>query len=196
MPMRLAGATVVSGVEESKQSPLLAVVLPCLQASIRRLQVILLENVRLLLVRLRGKNEVSRDDGEFVEDQQMTWVRSGDIDNVEVGRGVVKRIEVFLGRILVQLWNWLFRKRWAVSELELLLSATYMIMWFGKHVYTGIPDEVRMIASSVGENSRLEDALAAANLASTRPGSASERLSSILMGSRRYVDWWLKGVRA
>jgi hypothetical protein len=195
MPMRLAGATMVSGVEESKQSPLLAVVLPCLQARIRRLQIILFEDVRLLLVRLRGKNEVSSDDGKFVEDQQMTWVRSGDIDNVEVGRGVVKRIEVLLGRVLVQFWNWLFRKRRAVAKLELLLSATYMIMWFG-HVYTGIPDEVRMTASSVGENSRLEDALAAANLASTRLGSASERLSSILMGSRRYVDWWLRGVRA
>jgi hypothetical protein len=196
MPMRLAGATVVSRVEESKQSPLLAVVLPCPQARIRRLQIILLENVRLLLIRLRGKDEVSSDDGKFVEDQQMTWARSGDVDNVEVGRGVVKRIEVLLGRVLVQLWNWLFRKRWAVSELELLLSTTYTIMWFGKHVYTGIPDEVRMMASSVGENSRLEDALAAANLASTRLGSASERLSSILMGSRRYVDWWLRDVRA
>jgi hypothetical protein len=50
---------------------------------------------------------------------------------------------------------------------------------------TGMPVEVRMIASSVGENSRLEDALAAVNLASTRLGSVSERLSSILMGDRK-----------
>jgi hypothetical protein len=65
-----------------------------------------------------------------------------------------------------------------------------------KCVPTGMPDAVRMIASSVGENNRLEEALAVVNLASTRLGSASERLSSILMDDRRFVDWWLRDVGA
>ena len=143
----------------------------------------------MLLVSLGGKDEVPSDYGEFVENQQVAWIFSGDVDNVEVGRGVVKRIKVCLGRVLVQLWNWLFCKRWTVSQLELALSAMHMIMWPDKRVPTGMPDEVRMMASSVGENSRLEEALAAVNLASTRLGSASARLSSILMGDRRFVDW-------
>jgi hypothetical protein len=47
---------------------------------------------------------------------------------------------------------------------------------------TGMPVEVRMVATSVGENSKLEAAFAEVNLASTRLGSTSDRPRSILMG--------------
>jgi hypothetical protein len=53
---------------------------------------------------------------------------------------------------------------------------------------TGMPVEVRITASSVGEKSRLEVAFADMNLASARPGSASERPRSIFMGSGGAMD--------
>jgi hypothetical protein len=46
---------------------------------------------------------------------------------------------------------------------------------------TRMPAGVRIIATSVGEKSRLEDAFADMNFASTRLGSASDRPRSILM---------------
>ena len=46
---------------------------------------------------------------------------------------------------------------------------------------TGTPVEVRMVVTSVGEKCKLEFALAAPNLASTRPGSASGKPRSILV---------------
>lgn len=45
-----------------------------------------------------------------------------------------------------------------------------------------MPLEVRRIATSVGEKSKLDAALAEVNLASTKLGSASGRSSSIFMG--------------
>lgn len=50
---------------------------------------------------------------------------------------------------------------------------------------TGMPVDVRIVATSVAEKSKLEDALAEANLASTRLGSASESSSSIVNGMWR-----------
>jgi len=44
-----------------------------------------------------------------------------------------------------------------------------------------MPVDVRMVVTSVGENSRFDDALADLNLASTRLGRASDRPRSILM---------------
>jgi hypothetical protein len=46
---------------------------------------------------------------------------------------------------------------------------------------TGMHAEVRMVVTSVGENSKLEAAFAEVNLASTRLGSASDRPRSIFM---------------
>lgn len=46
---------------------------------------------------------------------------------------------------------------------------------------TGMPAEVRIIATSVGENRRLADAFADVKFVSTRLGSASDRPRSILM---------------
>lgn len=47
-----------------------------------------------------------------------------------------------------------------------------------------MPLDVRMIASSVGENNKLEVTFAALNLASTRLGRVSDRPRSILMSER------------
>jgi len=46
---------------------------------------------------------------------------------------------------------------------------------------TGMPVDVRMIASSEGEKSRSDDAFAASNLRFTMLGRASDSWSSILM---------------
>jgi hypothetical protein len=62
MSVRLAGSTMFARVEEGKQAPLLAFVMPCFQASIRRFQIILLQHMSLLLVRLGGKNKVFGND--------------------------------------------------------------------------------------------------------------------------------------
>lgn len=51
-------------------------------------------------------------------------------------------------------------------------------------VLTGIPLDVRIMATSVSENSRLEDDFAAVNLVSARPGSAADSPRSILMHAR------------
>lgn len=51
-----------------------------------------------------------------------------------------------------------------------------------------MPVDVRMIASSVGENNKLDVTLADVNLASTKLGSASERPRSILMGIGQQMD--------
>lgn len=48
-------------------------------------------------------------------------------------------------------------------------------------VLTGRPVDVRIIESSVGENSRLDDSFAALNLASTKLGSESVRPSNIFL---------------
>lgn len=45
----------------------------------------------------------------------------------------------------------------------------------------GMPVEVRMIESSVGEKSKLEDAFAALNLASTKLGSDSVKPNNIFL---------------
>jgi hypothetical protein len=46
---------------------------------------------------------------------------------------------------------------------------------------TGMPVEVRITETSVGESSKLAEAFAVLNLVSTRLGSASDRPSSIFM---------------
>lgn len=45
----------------------------------------------------------------------------------------------------------------------------------------GTPVDVRIIESSVGENSKLEEAFAVWNLASTKPGRDSVRPNNILL---------------
>lgn len=61
----------------------------------------------------------------------------------------------------------------------------------------GIPVEVRMMESSVGENSRLDEAFADSNLASTRRGSESVRPRIIFRdigwrNGERAVGTWQK----
>lgn len=48
-------------------------------------------------------------------------------------------------------------------------------------VLAGMPVDVRMIESSVGEKSKLEDAFAVLNLASTKLGSDSVRPNNIFL---------------
>ncbi len=48
-------------------------------------------------------------------------------------------------------------------------------------VLAGMPDDVRIIESSVGENSKLDDAFADLNLASTKLGSDSVRPNNIFL---------------
>lgn len=48
-------------------------------------------------------------------------------------------------------------------------------------VLAGMPVDVRIIESSVGEKTRLEDAFAEVNLDSTKLGSDSVRLSNIFL---------------
>lgn len=77
MSVWLAGPTIRPGVEKGKQSALVMCVsiyalgLPCAQARIRHLQIILLQEVRLLLVGLGGEDEVVGDDWEFVQDEDV-----------------------------------------------------------------------------------------------------------------------------
>jgi hypothetical protein len=66
MSVWLAGSTMFARVEEGKQAPLLAIVMPCFQASVRRLQITLLQLMSLLLVGLGGKNEVFGNDRKLV----------------------------------------------------------------------------------------------------------------------------------
>jgi hypothetical protein len=47
---------------------------------------------------------------------------------------------------------------------------------------TGMPAEVRMTATSVGEKSKLEEAFAEVNFACTRLESVSDRARSIFVG--------------
>lgn len=119
--MRLARPAVIPRVEKSKQTPLLAVGAPRPQASIRRLQIILLQDVCLLLVRLGREDEVARDDGEFVEHQEVRWRLRGDVDDVEVRRRVGEGVEVFFGcwRGGFEFREGFLCERGAVPELEL-----------------------------------------------------------------------------
>lgn len=70
MPMRLTGTTMLSGIEESKQTLLIAgrSLLPCFQAGKRRLQIILFQYMRLLFVRLGCENEMFGNNRELVKD--------------------------------------------------------------------------------------------------------------------------------
>jgi hypothetical protein len=55
-------------------------------------------------------------------------------------------------------------------------------------IATGMPAEVRIMATSVGENSKFEVAFADANLAATRLGSGVDKPRSILVERRGAVD--------
>lgn len=55
-----------------------------------------------------------------------------------------------------------------------------------------MPVEVRIMASSVGENSKLEVAFADANFASTKLGSASDRPRRIFIKQEGVMDMEVK----
>jgi hypothetical protein len=57
-----------------------------------------------------------------------------------------------------------------------------------------MPAEVRIIATSVGENSKLEVAFADENLAATRLGSGADNPRSILVKRKGAVHTWWKEV--
>ena len=168
MTVRLASPAVVTRVEEGEQTPLLAMLRPRLQTRVRRLQIILLQHVCLLLVCLRREDEVACDDGELVEDEEVRWRCGGDVDDVQVWRRVVERIEVFFGRRRgrFEFGEGLLCQRGAVPQLELrcmsagcgTLQRCAFLVW---GALAGRPVEVRTMESSVGENRRLDDAFAA-----------------------------------
>jgi hypothetical protein len=106
--MRLARPTVVARVEKGKQSLLLATrscaLLPCFQASIRRFQIILFQDVCLLLVRLCSKYEVFGNYREFIEYEEVRRIGGGYVDDVELLGRVLEGVKVFLwcGRGLLE----------------------------------------------------------------------------------------------
>jgi len=107
MSMGLGCAAMLPRVEEGEKAPLLAVacaLLPLLQASIGRLQVILLEHMRLLLIRLGGEDEVFGYDGEFVQYEDVGGVPGGDVCNAECFWRVFERINLLLRRGTWEIW--------------------------------------------------------------------------------------------
>ena len=85
-------------VEEGEKAPLLVAraLLPFLQTCIRRLQVILLQYVCLLLVRLCGEDKVLGYDGKLVQDQDVRGVRCGYVSYAECFWWVLKWIDLLL----------------------------------------------------------------------------------------------------
>lgn len=121
----------------------------------------------------------------------MRWVGRGDIGDVQGGWRIVERIDLLFRRGICLLGGRFLRESWAVAQLELPVCKFGVCYIDG--TLTGMPVEVRMIASSVCEKRRLELAFAALNLASTRPGSPSDRPRSILIG--RGMAMAVEGVR-
>jgi hypothetical protein len=119
--VRLTRPAVLARVEEGKQALLLAAtsVLPCLQASVRRLEIILLQRMCLLLVGIGGENEVLGDYWELVQDQQVAWVGRGDVGDVECCWRVLEGIGFLLRCRAIVLVRRFLRERRAVSQLEL-----------------------------------------------------------------------------
>jgi hypothetical protein len=68
-------------------------------------------------------------------------------------------------------------RSWNCRHVGLTGAGKYVV---GMH--TGMPVEVRMVQTSVGENDKLAVALAEINLASTKLGSASDSPRIIFMG--------------
>lgn len=97
MTMRLAGTTVLSTIEESKQLlPLTAVcqvVVVRADAGIGCGEVVCFEEVELGLEGACDEDGVFGDDGEFVEDEGVRGANGGDC---ELWWGVLKGVEGFL----------------------------------------------------------------------------------------------------
>lgn len=75
MSMWLAGSRVIARIEETKQSLLICrvrSVLPCIETSVCLIEVFRFEQIGLFLIGLGDQHEVIGDDGELVEDQDMS----------------------------------------------------------------------------------------------------------------------------
>jgi hypothetical protein len=163
MPMWLTRPTVLARVEERKQTLLLArPILPCFQASVRCLQIVLLQNMCLFLVGFGSEDEVFSNNWELVKHEEVAGV------GFRYVSGLVS---------------------WQAMGRSAIVSASLLVWWRSVQASvvrkaTGMPEEVRITASSVGENSKLDEAFADANLAFARLDSASGRPSSILTSMR------------
>lgn len=75
----------------------------------------------LLLVRLGRKDEVARNDREFIEYEEVRWRCGWDVDDVEVWRRVGEGVEVFFScwRRGFEFGERFLCERGAVAELEL-----------------------------------------------------------------------------
>lgn len=117
--MRLAGPAVLARIEEGKQLFAVVSVLPCPQASIRRLQIALLQHIGLLLVGLGRADEVFGDNRELVEHEYVARISDRYVGYVEIFWRVLEGINLLLGRVIV-LWRGLLCECWAVSQLKLV----------------------------------------------------------------------------
>lgn len=93
--------------------------LPRLQTSICRLQIILLKDMRLLFIRLRSKNEVLFYDGEFIKDEQVGGVRRRYIGNQKVCTRVFERVGLLRRRNIFFARHRLLCQRRTVAQLKL-----------------------------------------------------------------------------
>lgn len=113
----------------------------------------------------------------------MRRVLLGQSSDKQVGRRVFKWIRLSVRRAIYGFrWRrlWLLGQGWAVSQLELddseRASEAQGVRWRGL-VLTGTPWRVWIIASSVLENTRLSDCLAAVNALATNVCSGPGRSS-------------------
>jgi len=116
MPMCLTRTAIVPRIEEGEQAvgPAAWALLPRLQARVRRREIVLFQQMRLLFVRFRRYYEMVGDDRVLVQHEDVAWIRGGQVGNEELADRVLERIKFIRGDGIFA-WHRLLAEGWTVS---------------------------------------------------------------------------------
>lgn len=120
MSVRLTSPTVLARIEKGKQLAILLFLFPSTKTCMGSGKVVLLEHVRLLLVKLGCNDKVLWNDRVLVQNQEMSGISGGNVGDEQVGRRVVKRVRLrtFWFVVVIDRLR-LLCQCWTVAELKL-----------------------------------------------------------------------------
>ena len=188
--MLLARPAVLARIEKGEQPRRsltgLGRLAPRRQTCIRRSEIVLLEELRLRLVGLGREDEVPRDDGKLVQNEEVRRVLLWQLRDDQLGLGIRERIDLLgLGFMFGDLFPRLLCKRRRISELELhrRLCLAQSASSTESRAHTGSP-AMRRTVSSVSDRVKCSLARAASNLAVTTRFSVPDRPNCIVSCGR------------
>lgn len=69
----------------------------------------------LFFVRFGGKDEVLGYYRKLVKDEEVGWVRGGDVGQVKGWWGILERVDLLFRSSILELWYGFLCKRWAIA---------------------------------------------------------------------------------